>query len=203
MKRDYIRLFSFMIGVTLLLSAVIYAISNSYKQNKQEIINSEREIIDEIGVAYDTFQIKVEEFKDIREKTVSAIEDYSSYYTGMDTKYSEIIEQVEKYDKKVKELADADTYLSEYCINKNYTDPTTNQKCTNFIMNYEKSVNTFIGDIKFFNNKVDQYNAWVETENQSDGRKRDYEKIEKYVSDNFTDYIDINGDETYLGKVEV
>ena len=203
MKRDYIRLFSFMVGVTLLLSAVIYAISNSYKQSKQKIIDSEAQIIDEIGIYYDTFQIKVEEFKDTREKTLSAIEDYSSYYTGMDEKYPEVLEQVKKYDEKVKELTDADAYLSEYCIKKGYSDSTTNQKCINFIMNYEKSVNTFIGDIKFFNNKIDQYNKWTETENQNDARKKTYEKVDQYTSSNFKDYIDINEDGTYLGKVEV
>ena len=202
MKRDYIRLFSFMIGVTLLLSAVIYAISNSYKQSRQKEMDSEIQIIDEIGIYYDTFQIKVEEFKDTREKTLSAIEDYSSYYTGMDEKYPEIVEQIKKYDTKVKELADADTYLNEYCINKSYSDSVTNQKCINYIMNYEKSVNTFIGDINFFNNKVDQYNKWTETENNSDAKKRTYEKIEQYTSNNFKDYVDINKDGTYLGKVE-
>ena len=202
MKRDYIRLFSFMIGVTLLLSAIIYGISNSYKQSKQREIDAEREIIDEIGVFYDTFQIKVEEFKDTREKTLDAIEEYSSYYTGMDEKYPEIIEQIKKYDVKVKELADADEYLNSYCINKSYSDTTTNQKCINFVMNYEKSVNTFIGDIKFFNNKIDQYNKWTETENQNDAKKRTYEKVEQYSSSNFKDYIDLNKDGTYLGKVE-
>ena len=57
MKKEYIRLFSFMVGVALLLSAVVYAISNSYKGSKQKTIDNEKKILEEIGSSYDTFTI--------------------------------------------------------------------------------------------------------------------------------------------------
>ncbi len=200
MKKEYIKLFSFMIGVALLLSAIIYAISNSYKGSKQKAIENEKVILDEIGKAYESFSIKLESFSNLRDKTITDVEDYSSYYTGMDTRYDEVVKEVKEYDKAAEELKKSVGDLTKKCINKNYSDSVVNQKCINFIMNYEKAVNTFIGDILFFNNKVDTYNKWVDTENKSKTKEREYKKIEKYTASSFKDYIDVNKDGTYLGK---
>ena len=200
MKKEYIKLFSFMIGVALLLSAVVYAISNGYKGSKQKAIDNEKKIIEEIGSAYDSFSIKLEEFSSLRDKTITDIEDYSSYYTGMDTKYEEIIEEVKEYDKAAGDLKKSTADLSKKCVNKSYSDSVVNQKCINYIMNYERSVNTFVGDIIFFNTKIDTFNKWVETENESKTKEREYKKVDNYTASSFKDYVDVNKDGTYLGK---
>ena len=200
MKKEYIKLFSFMIGVALLLSAVVYAISNSYKGSKQKAIENEKSILEEIGKAYDSFSIKLEGFSSLREKTITDVEDYSSYYTGMDTKYDEIIEEVKEYDKAAGQLKNSVGTLSKRCVNISYSDSVVNQKCVNYLMNYEKSINTFVGDIEFFNAKVDTFNKWVDTENKSSSKEREYKKIEHYTATSFKDYIDVNKDGSYLGK---
>ena len=200
MKKEYIKLFSFMIGVALLLSAVVYAISNSYKGSKQKAIENEKKILEEIGSAYASFSIKLEEFSNLRDKTIADIEEYSSYYTGMDTKYDEIIVEVKEYDKAAEELKKSIGTLSKRCVNISYSDSVVNQKCINFIMNYEKSINTFVGDMSFFNSKVDTFNKWVDTENESKTKERVYKKVDNYTATSFKDYIDVNKDGTYLGK---
>ena len=200
MKKEYIRLFSFMVGVALLLSAVVYAISNSYKGSKQKEIDNEKKTLEEIGSAYDTFTIQLEKFSRMRDKTINEVEEYSSYYTGMDTKYEEIIKEIKEYDKLAGELKKSTGDLSKKCINKSYSDMVVNQKCINYIMNYERSVNTFVEDMSFFNNRVDTYNKWVDTENESKTKERTYKKIENYKASSFNDYIDVNKDGTYLGK---
>ena len=200
MKKEYIKLFSFMIGVALLLSALVYGISNSYKGSKQKAINSEKKTLEEIGSAYDIFSAKLEQFTSLRDKTITDIEDYSSYYTGMDTKYEDILKEVKEYDKVAGELKNSIGDLSKKCINKSYSDLVVNQKCINFILNYERSINTFVGDIYFFNSRIDTFNEWVDTENKNKTKEREYKKVEKYTANSFKDYIDVNNDGTYLGK---
>ena len=48
MKRQYIRLFSFLIGLTFLISGVLFSFVNNYKQEKKRIIAEEGVIADEI-----------------------------------------------------------------------------------------------------------------------------------------------------------
>ena len=200
MKKEYIKLFSFMVGVALLLSAIVYAISNSYKGSKQKAIDNEKKVLEEIGSTYGSFSIKLEEFSSLRDKTINDIEDYSSYYTGMDTKYDEIIEKVKEYDKVAEELKKSTGDLSKKCINKSYSSSVANQKCINYIMNYERAVNTFIGDIEFFNSKIETFNKWVDTENKSKTKDREYKKVDSYSASSFKEYVDVNKDGTYLGK---
>ena len=200
MKKEYIKLFSFMIGVALLLSAVVYAISNSYKGSKQKAIDNEKNLLEEIGSSYDSFSIKLDQFSSLRDKTIDDVEEYSSYYTGMDTRYEEIIEEIKEYDKVAEDLKKSTGDLSKKCINKSYSDMVVNQKCINYIMNYERAINTFVGDISFFNIKVDTYNKWVDTENENKAKERTYKKIDNYTPNSFKDYIDVNKDGTYLGK---
>ena len=202
MKKDYIKLFSFMVGVALIITSVVYAVTNNYKGKKQKIVDEEKKLIDQVNEEYNSFEIIEEEFTELRDKTLNEISDYSSFYTGMDTKYESVIASVKTYDEEIKKLADSTKVLSKICVDKSYSDQTTNQKCINFIYNYEKSVNTFIGDIAFFNKKINDYNTWTETENESPVKKRTYSKVENYTATSFTDYIDVNKDGVYLGKVE-
>ena len=135
MKKEYIKLFSFMIGVALLLSAVVYAISNSYEGSKQKAIDNEKNLLEEIGSSYDSFSIKLDQFSSLRDKTIDDVEEYSSYYTGMDTRYEEIIEEIKEYDKIAEDLKKSTGDLSKKCINKSYSDMVVNQKCINYIIN--------------------------------------------------------------------
>ena len=48
MKREYAKLFSFILGITFILSGVIFAVTRSYKDDKQAKIDEENKIIDEM-----------------------------------------------------------------------------------------------------------------------------------------------------------
>ena len=199
MKREYAKLFSFLFGITFILSAVIFTVVNTYKDQKQEKIDKENQIIDEILNIYDVFKKKTEDFSNKRDEVNSEIADYILYYTGMIEKYDNIIKTLENYETLVQEIEDTAVYLKDHCLKNSYSSIDANNKCNLYIMNYEKSVNTFIGDIEFFNSKIKEYNEWATKENTA-LKKEKYKPLANFVPKIYKEYIDINNDGIYLGR---
>ena len=77
-------------------------------------------------------------------------------------------------------------------------------------MNLEKSINSFVSDISFLNNKIDEYNEWIKTNKEekiivTEGKKKVqktivYENLDTFSPKYYRDYVDVNNDGTYLGK---
>lgn len=200
MKREYTKLFSFILGITFILSGIIFTLSNIYKENKQQKIDDERIIIDEIIDVYETFRQKTEAFSQKRDLINSDISEYTSYYTGMQEKYESMLEELKEYETLVKEVEDAATYLKSNCLKESYSNADANNKCNAYIINYERTVNSFVGDVNFFNSKIDEYNEWTIKENEELTENEKYKSLEKFTSSYYKEYIDINNDGTYLGK---
>lgn len=200
MKREYTKLFSFILGITFILSGIIFAFVNSGKIAKEEKIKEENLIIDEILNIYDAFKTKTEDFSVKRDEYLDDITEYTSYYSGMAKNYSDMQTKVLEYETLVKEVEDSATYLKANCIDASYSKSDANSKCTAYIINYEKTVNSFVGDIEFLNNKIEEYNEWIEIENEELEEKDKYKKLAEFEVKYYKDYIDINSDGIYLGK---
>lgn len=200
MKREYTKLFSFILGITFILSGIIFTFSNIYKENKQQKRDEEQIIIDEIINVYETFRHKTEAFSKKRDSINGDISEYTSYYTGMPENYESMLEELKEYETLVKEVEDAASYLKSNCLNESYSSTDANNKCNAYIINYERTVNSFIGDINFFNSKIDEYNEWAIKENEELNENEKYKPLEKFTSSYYKEYIDINNDGTYLGK---
>ena len=200
MKREYTKLFSFILGFTFLLSGVIFAFVNTYKTGKDTEIKKENDIIDEILNIYEVFRNKEDEYNTFRNEFLEEISDYTSYYSGMEENYDEIIQLLSEYETLVKEVEDVSAYLKNHCINKTYSNQDANGKCNAYIINFEKTVNSFVGDIEFLNSKIDEYNEWIVEENKSLKEKDQYNELHKFEPTYYNDYLDVNNDETYLGR---
>lgn len=200
MKREYTKLFSFILGITFILSGIIFTFSNIYKENKQQKRDEEQIIIDEIINVYETFRQKTEAFSKKRDSINGDISEYTSYYTGMPENYESMLEELKEYETLVKEVEDAASYLKSNCLNESYSSTDANNKCNAYIINYERTVNSFVGDINFFNSKIDEYNEWAIKENEELNENEKYKPLEKFTSSYYKEYIDINNDGTYLGK---
>ena len=48
MKRQYLRLFSFLIGITFIISGILFTLVNNYKEEKKKKVAEEDAIADEI-----------------------------------------------------------------------------------------------------------------------------------------------------------
>jgi hypothetical protein len=200
MKIAYTKLFSFILGFTFILSSIIFVFTSQYKDEKQEIIDAETKIVDEIFDIYELFKNKTEIFGETRDNLIEKISEYTAYYTNMaGSEYETIIEELTQYEKLVAELEDNAVYLKEHCISTTYSSSDANSKCNSYIINYEKTVNAFIGDITFFNSKIDEYNTWAKEENNELNEEK-YQNLNKFESEKYNQYIDINGDGTYLGQ---
>lgn len=199
MKEQYIKLFSFLLGLSFIISGVLFTVvSATVKEDKKKAIEEDNKIADEIGNVYATFYEKENTLSNYRDTLNKDISNYVVFYTDMPGGYKKIIEKISKYDTYVKEINDISYYLSQNC-SKNYSVLEANDKCTAYYINMEKTINSFIGDIEFFNSKIDEFNEWAEKENKSVLASKKYQKLEKYVSKEFTSYVDLNGDGTYLG----
>ncbi len=200
MKREYAKLFSFLIGITFILSGIIFTLTRVYKNNKAQSIEEENIIAAEIKNVYESFKIKTEEFSTKRDLINSDISEYVSYYTGIEKNYNDMIEELKEYENLVIEVEDAAVYLKKHCLNESYSDQDANNKCNAYIINYEKTVNSFISDIEFFNSKIDEYNNWIISENEELDDEDKYIEVERYKATKYKEYIDINNDGTYLGR---
>ena len=200
MKREYAKLFSFLIGITFILSGIIFTLTRVYKDNKFQNAQEESIIADEIKDIYEAFKIKVEEFSTKRDLINSDISEYVSYYTGIEENHDDMIEELKKYENLVAEVEDSAVYLKSHCLNENYSDQDANNKCNAYIINYEKTVNSFVSDIEFFNSKIDEYNNWIIEENEELDEKEKYKEVDRYKASKYKEYIDINNDGFYLGR---
>ena len=198
MKRQYIRLFSFLIGITFIISGVLFTFVNNYKKEKKRIIEKEIVIADEIGDVYETFYNKEKDLSLYRDGLIDEIKIFSEYFAGMPDGYEEIVPKLAEYEGMIKEIEDVSSYLKEKC-NKRYSVLEANDKCDAYFINLEKTINFFVSDLDFFNSKIDDFNEWIKTENESILVTKKYKELEKHEAKKYTKSVDLNNDGTYLG----
>lgn len=198
MKRQYIRLFSFLIGLTFIISGLLFTIVNDYKKEKQKIIQEEIVIADEIEDVYEVFYNKEKDLSLYRDDLIKDIMDFSAFFSEMPKEYKKIIPEIEEYETMISEVEDISSYLQSKC-NKRYSVLKANDKCDAYFINLEKTINIFVGDISFFNSKIDDYNEWIKEENESVLVTEKYKELAKYDVKKYKDNVDLNKDGTYLG----
>ena len=198
MKRQYIRLFSFLIGLTFIISGLLFTIVNEYKKEKQKIIQEEIVIADEIEDVYEVFYNKEKDLSLYRDDLIKDIMDFSAFFSEMPKEYKKIIPEIEEYETMISEVEDISSYLQSKC-NKRYSVLKANDKCDAYFINLEKTINIFVGDISFFNSKIDDYNEWIKEENESVLVTEKYKELAKYDVKKYKDNVDLNKDGTYLG----
>ena len=199
MKQQYIKLFSILIGLSLIISGVIYVFSNMYKEDRARKLKNEQIIADEISDIYKSFFDVEKELTAERDKLVKEYLEYSSYYSNMPKGYNAMKEKIAAYEEKVTQAEDVSAFLKKSC-EKKYSINSANDKCIAYYINLERTINTFIGDIEKFNVKIDEYNVWTEEENKSVLTTTKYELLEKFVSTKYKEHVDLNNDGTYLGE---
>ncbi len=199
MKRQYLRLFSFLIGITFIISGVLFTVVNNYKEEKKQQRREEQLIADEIGNVYKTFYDKEVGLSTYRDVLLNDIKEFSEFFTNMPGGYGSVISKVENYETMIMEIEDISTYLKDKC-DKRYSILVANDQCDAYYKNLEKTINIFIEDMNVFNKKIKDFNDWTEIENNSVIKTRTYDKLEEYKIKKYNEYVDLNDDGTYLGK---
>ena len=199
MKRQYLRLFSFLIGLTFIISGILFTLANNYKEARREKKEEEQRIGDEIDNVYQTFFNKEKELSTYRDEVLNSYKEFTVFYTTMPDDYDKMAPKIEKYESMISEIEDISSYLKEKCTVR-YSVLTANDQCDAYYKNLEKSINIFVGDMEYFNSKIKDYNTWTETENNSLIATKKYEKLDEFKAEKYTEYVDLNDDGTYLGR---
>ena len=199
MKRQYVRLFSFLIGITFIISGVVFTLVNNYKQDRNKKIDEEKLIADEIGNVYQTFYDKEKALSVYRDEVINNFKDFSIFFTTMPEKYDGMAAKIEKYEISITEIEDISSYLKDKCTIR-YSVLEANDKCEAYYINLEKSINIFVADMELFNSKINDYNTWTDGENNSVIATKKYDKLNNFVAKKYTEYVDLNDDGTYLGR---
>ena len=192
------------------MAGITFSVTQVYTQNRDKKRAEEILIIDEIVKDYETFNAKAEEFSEKRTDINDDMSSYTSYYLNMFQNYDDMMKELEDYEALLKEVDESGSYLKNNCISKTYSSADANHKCNTYIMNLEKSINSFVSDISFLNNKIDEYNEWIKTNKEekiivTEGKKKVqktivYENLDTFSPKYYKDYVDVNNDGTYLGK---
>lgn len=162
----------------------------SYKDEKANLTKTMNIIVDD----YEVFRNKVEKFSSLRESIYNEVMN-TQYYTEIYSGYTVNVQKLQQYENAVVEIDTAGKNLKNSCIGKNYTDQDVINKCNAFVINYEQSINYFINDINRYNDRIKEYNTWVTTQTDTT-----YQALTEY-SAKYNNYIDINGDKIFSGKV--
>jgi hypothetical protein len=198
MKNQYVRLFSFLFGLTFIISGVIFTFTRVYKEAKAKEKEKESVIVDEIGSVYDKFYEKYSDIESYRDGLLDEILEYTSYFSNMTEGYEDMMKKITSYETMITELEDMSSYLNENCEMK-YSSSSANNSCDYYYKYLEKTINLFLGDKNFFNQKIKEYNEWIIEENESEFIKTKYEELKEFESSKYTEYVDLNKDKTYLG----
>lgn len=168
---------SFIILLVVIVSYILN-INESKKEmeeNKQLIKFNYQELSDEIK---NYNQIRSEYINLSKEFYYETYEEKQPSYTNLFTKYNQTIENIDKYINNI-----------EGKCNVIYDQLEVNNICSNYKKTYEKIINIYINDITDYNNKIDGYNTYKET------------NISKFNMIH-SEYIDYNKDNLYEGKEE-
>lgn len=199
MKRQYVRLFSFLIGITFIVSGIVFTLVNNFKQDRQKKIDEEKLIADEIGNVYQTFYDKEKGLSTFRDGVINDFKEFAIFFTTMPDKYDTMATKIDQYETSISEIEDISSYLKDKCTTR-YSILEANDKCDAYYINLEKSINIFVADMELFNAKIDDYNKWTEEENNSVIATKKYDSLNKFAAKKYTEYVDLNNDGTYLGK---
>ena len=198
MKREYVKLFSFMIGISLVIASIIFVISSNIKAAKQKEIDEEDKVMDEIGDIYVKFNIMAEDFASKHDSFIKTVDNDTAYFAIVADNYNKLIAAAKEYETALTEINDMDTYLFKNCRKKFYSNADINQDCLAYVRNKEKLTNTYIDDITYLNHRIEAFNDWTVTNNASVIATRHYDKLKLFES-KYTEYVDLDEDGLKLG----
>lgn len=181
------------LGLLFLASGGILLFTNGFKSQQEDLTKTMNIIVDD----YEVFRKKVESFSTLRENIYNEVMN-SQYYTDVYTNYNTNIQKLQQYENIVVEIDNASKNLKNSCIGKDFSDQDVINKCNAFIINYEQSINYFINDIARFNNRIKEYNTWIQSSSNTNDQ---YKPLNEYNA-KYTEYVDINNDKIFSGKVE-
>jgi len=203
MKKDTMKLFGFMILITVVVATILLFIVGAIEDNNKKKIAEDKAFMDKIDNAYANFEITLEQFGTDHDEYITEITDKTSINTSIPSNYKKLQEVVNTYEKRVDEIDSDYKFLYDNCYEKftSYNRKSTNTKCLKYLRYLEQTINNFIEDVKYVNTRIDEYNKWTESYNGSTLALTTYKKVEEIKAKKYTDYVDLDKDGIFLGQI--
>ena len=188
-KNKHVILF-LAIGFAILVCIIIIYIIINYISDQNAI----KKEVEEVETSYEAFKNHMNTFNEKREEIYDDIIKVT-YYQQLKEQDGTFKQLFQEYEKVIADLDQDYKALEGKCINRLYPDVSANNKCEAFVVGYEEAINTYVYDIELYNQKVDDYNEWLISNNSEEA------PLEEITTDK--DYIDVDGDRVYRGKEEI
>ena len=190
MKKKIFAVVCLIIGIGFLVGGIVLFVFN-----KQELDKSNDELRTAIIKDYDVFKTKVENFSDTRIAFYALIDSDIRYSEDLPKNYDKLIKDFQNYEAILKDIEESSETLKKNCLENEFDpkDVEITRKVDAFISSYEQVFNLFIDDTKYLNERIAQYNAWVDTQTAST-----YKKLNEYET-SYKDYVDVNDDKVFNG----
>lgn len=148
--------------------------------------------MDVVVTEYKNFSDAIDTFNDIRNSLyLNYLE--KPYFDTMAQSDASVKEMLSKYEISVNNITAATNKMVDLCGTIYFPDSEVNKKCKGFPEVYEQVVNSFVSDVKLYNNNILKYNDY-QKENGTTLSLEGYQTDKKY--------IDFNKDKKYDGKEE-
>ena len=179
-----------LVGFLLIVIGIISYIVINYNSDQAEV----KKRMDAVVNTYSTFKTDVEKFNTIRDNIYTEVMQDMYYETlkNNDARYKELFNS---YEEALKTIDKDYNKIEDKCVNVLHPKADVNNKCEAMIEGYEEVVNTYISDVESYNKNIKAYNNYLKENNSTD------KALEEIKLDR--DYLDVNGDREYLGKVDV
>ena len=179
-----------LVGFLLIVIGIISYIVINYNSDQAEV----KKRMDAVVNTYSTFKTDVEKFNTIRDNIYTEVMQDMYYETlkNNDARYKELFNS---YKEALKTIDKDYNIIEDKCVNVLHPKADVNNKCEAMIDGYEEVVNTYISDVESYNKNIKAYNNYLKENNSTD------KALEEIKLDR--DYLDVNGDREYLGKVDV
>ena len=170
---------SIIVIVLIIIISLLILLIGKIKNDKQ-ISNENIEII---TINYEKLSKNIDDFNQIRNEYVElSSEFFYETYLEEEKKYLDILS---RYKDNINKITLNINNIDDKCYML-YDDLSINKKCNTYKIIYEKLINLYIRDVKDYNNKIDGYNNYKNS-------NINFFEIE------YKDYIDYNNDNRYEG----
>ena len=177
------------IGFLLIIIGIISYVVINYNSDQAEV----KKRMDEVRESYKVFKTDVDDVNSIRDDIYNEVmqDMYYQMLKDNDARYKELYQSYSDSLEKIDKDYDG---VKDKCINVLHPEADVNNKCEAIVSSYEEVVNIYVSDVNSYNSLIDSYNKWLSDNNSTDT------KLDKIKLDR--DYLDINGDREYNGRVD-
>lgn len=187
-NNKHLGIIIFIVFLLIIIGIISYVVIN-YNSDQAEV----KKRMDEVREDYEVFKTDVDAFNSIRDDIYNEVmqDMYYQMLKDNDARYKELYQSYSDSLEKIDKDYDG---VKDKCINVLHPEADVNNKCEAIVSSYEEVVNIYVSDVNSYNSLIDSYNKWLSDNNSTDT------KLDKIKLDR--DYLDINGDREYNGRVD-